>query len=190
MKTPVEWPDYAGSPEGHRYIPLNQINKQNVTKLSVAWSYPHAETGFNPIVAHGIIYTKARNKSIVAVDAASGKELWVHDGLTGMTERGMNYWESKDGRIGVILLADYLQELDKPRALIFHSGRTDSPDPRGPRRDPNFMRAVRHGWQSLRGPDHPRAAWVRRLLDAGRPAGLQRHHRQARLAIPYHPAPG
>ena len=96
--TPVEWPDYAGSPEGHRYIPLNQITKANVTKLSVAWSYPHAETGFNPIVAHGIAYTKARNKSVVAVDAATGKELWVHDGLTGMTERGMRSEERRVGK--------------------------------------------------------------------------------------------
>src|SRR5258708_3407283 len=77
-RAPVEWRDYAGGPDGSRYVPLNQINKDNVTKLGVAWSYPHAETGFNPIVANGIIYTKARNKSIVAVDAATGKELWVH----------------------------------------------------------------------------------------------------------------
>src|ERR1700757_4129403 len=61
-----EWPDYAGSPEGNRYVALNQITKANVGKLEVAWSYPYAETGFNPIVAHGIVYTKARNKSIVA----------------------------------------------------------------------------------------------------------------------------
>src|SRR4051812_9879273 len=58
----IEWPDYAGGPEGNRYMPLDQITKENVTKLDVAWSYPHAETGFNPIVAHGLIYTKARNK--------------------------------------------------------------------------------------------------------------------------------
>ena len=141
---PVEWPDYAGSPEGNRYIPLNQITKANVSKLAVAWSYPHAETGFNPIVAHGIVYTKARNKSVVAVDAATGKELWVHDGLTGMTERGMNYWESKDGkdRRIIFILADYLQELDATTGKLIRTfGTNGSVDLRvDMRRDPNFMR--------------------------------------------------
>ena len=141
---PREWPDYAGSPEGHRYMPLTQITKENVTKLDVAWSYPHAETGFNPIVAHGIIYTKARNKSIVAVDAATGKELWVHDGLTGMTERGMNYWESKDGkdRRLIFCLGDYLQEIDANTGKLIRTfGKNGVVDLREElRRDPNFMR--------------------------------------------------
>jgi quinoprotein glucose dehydrogenase len=141
---PIEWPDYAGSPEGSRYIPLTQITKANVSKLEVAWSYPHAETGFNPIVAHGIVYTKARNKSIVAVDAATGKELWVHGELTGMTERGMNYWESTDGkdRRLIFILADYLQEIDATTGKLIRSfGTNGSVDLRQDmRRDPNFMR--------------------------------------------------
>ena len=139
-----EWMDYSGSPEGHRYLPLNQITKDNVSKLEVAWTYPHAETGFNPIVAHGTVYTKARNKSIVAVDAATGKELWVHDGLTGMTERGMNYWESKDGKDRRLLfcLGDYLQELDARTGKLIRSfGKNGAVDLRDElRRDPNFMR--------------------------------------------------
>lgn len=141
---PVEWPDYAGSPEGTRYLPLSQITKENVTQLDVAWSYPHAETGFNPIVAHGIVYTKARNKSIVAVDAATGKELWVHDGLTGMTERGMNYWESKDGKDRRLLfcLADFLQEIDATTGKSIRTfGKNGAVDLRDElRRDPNFIR--------------------------------------------------
>lgn len=122
-KQPVEWRDYAGSPAGSRYVPLNEIAKDNVDKLDVAWTYPHAETGFNAIVAHGFVYTRARNKSIVALDAATGKEMWIHDGLTGMTERGMNYWESKDGsdRRLIFELGDYLQELDARTGKIVRS---------------------------------------------------------------------
>jgi len=142
--TSKEWPDYAGSPEGNRYMDLKQITKANVDKLDVAWSYPYAETGFNPIVAHGIIYTKARNKSLVAVDAATGKELWVHDGLTGMTERSMNYWESKDGkdRRLIFSMADYLQEIDANTGKSIRTfGVNGAVDLReGLRRDINFMR--------------------------------------------------
>jgi quinoprotein glucose dehydrogenase len=141
---PKEWPDYAGGPEGTRYMPLTQITKANVTKLGVAWSYPYAETGVNPIVAHGIIYTKARNKSVVAINAATGKEVWIHDGLTGMTERGMNYWESKDGkdRRLIFALADYMQELDANTGKLIRSfGKNGAVDLRDElRRDINFMR--------------------------------------------------
>jgi quinoprotein glucose dehydrogenase len=139
-----EWPDYAGSPEGTRYMDLKQITKSNLDKLDVAWTYPYAETGFNPIVAHGIIYTKARNKSVVAVDAATGKEMWVHDGLTGMTERGMNYWESKDGkdRRLIFSVADYLQEIDATTGKSIRTfGDNGAVDLRQDlRRDINFMR--------------------------------------------------
>jgi quinoprotein glucose dehydrogenase len=139
-----EWPDYAGSPEGSRYVDLKQITKANVGKLDVAWTYPYAETSFNPIVAHGIIYTKARNKSLVAIDATTGKEIWIHDGLQNMTERGMNYWESKDGkdRRLIFSVADYLQEIDantgKSIRTFGDNGAVDLRE--GLRRDINYMR--------------------------------------------------
>ena len=111
---PIEWRDYAGSPEGNRYIDFKQITKTNVDKLEVAWTYTYANTNTNAIVADGVIYTQARNDAIVALDAATGKEIWIHDGLTGMTRRGLNYWESKDGKDKRILfaVADFLQEID------------------------------------------------------------------------------
>jgi len=109
-----EWRDWGGNPEGSHFVPLNQITKANVAQLDVAWIYPYAQTTVNPLVAHGVIYTVARNKSIVALDAATGHEIWIHDGLTGMTERGINYWESKDGSDRRIIFnqSDYVQELD------------------------------------------------------------------------------
>jgi quinoprotein glucose dehydrogenase len=139
-----EWFDYAGSPEGDRYVDLKQITKSNVTNLDVAWSYPYAETNFNPIVAHGVIYTKARNKSLVAINAATGKEIWIHDGLTNMTERGMNYWESADGkdRRLIFSVSDYLQEIDantgKSIRTFGNNGAVDLRE--GLRRDINYMR--------------------------------------------------
>ncbi len=57
---------------------------------------------------------QGRNGAIVALDATNGKELWIHDGLTGMTPRGMNYWQSADGSDRRILFAveSYLQAID------------------------------------------------------------------------------
>ena len=109
-----EWRDYAGGVDGSRFMDLKQITRSNVDKLEVAWSYPYAETGFNPIVARGVIYTRGRSSSLIALDAATGKEIWIHEGLNGITGRGMNYWESKDGKDRRLLFSinDYLQAID------------------------------------------------------------------------------
>ena len=35
---------------------------------------------------------------LVALDATTGKEIWIHEALTGIAPRGINYWESKEPR--------------------------------------------------------------------------------------------
>ena len=80
----------------------------------MAWTYPHGDTGSIPIVVRGMVYGRGRNGSLVAVDAASGKELWVRENMTGMTSRGINYWESADGRDQRLIFSmnSLLQQVD------------------------------------------------------------------------------
>ena len=61
-----------------------------------------------------MVYGRGRNGSLVAVDAKTGKELWVRENMNGMTSRGMNYWESADGRDQRLIFAmnSLLQEVD------------------------------------------------------------------------------
>jgi quinoprotein glucose dehydrogenase len=108
------WHEYAGSPDNSRFSALRQIDKSNVRTLQVAWTYPHGDTGFNPVVVRGVVYARGRNSSLIALDAATGKEIWIHEGLDGITTRGMNYWESRDGknRRLIFTVNDYLQEID------------------------------------------------------------------------------
>lgn len=108
------WLGFGGSADNSRYVDAKQITKANVGGLEVAWSYPYADTGFNPVVARGVIYGRGRSGAIVALDAKTGKEVWIHEGMTGMTTRGMNYWESKDGKDRRLIFSmnDYLQEID------------------------------------------------------------------------------
>src|SRR5258708_1928012 len=108
------WPDYAGGPDSSRYFPSREINRANVNTLAVAWTYPFGETGFSPIVAHGVIYGRGRNGAIVALEARTGKEIWIHEGMQAMSARGMAYWESRDGkdRRLIFTMNDYLQEID------------------------------------------------------------------------------
>lgn len=97
LQPPREWRDYAGGPDSSRFVAATQITKANVGQLQVAWTYPDGDTDFNPLVVRGVVYGRARGRAIVALEAASGKELWVHDGIKEFATRGMNYWESADG---------------------------------------------------------------------------------------------
>src|SRR5262245_49867164 len=91
------WKSYGGGVDSSQYSSLRQINKSNVTRLTVAWSF---QTGggvtTNPLVVDGVMYVPQAGQAagIVALDAATGKQLWASPG--GTNSRGMNYWESKD----------------------------------------------------------------------------------------------
>jgi len=96
------WSDYGGAADAAQYSALQQINRSNVSQLEVAWIYPTGDGNkyfFNPLVAGRVMYVLARNNSIIALDAVTGKEIWVHAAEPGtniITDRGINYWESKD----------------------------------------------------------------------------------------------
>src|SRR5688572_11323678 len=108
------WPGYSNGPDNSRYFASRQINKGNVSRLQVAWTYPHGDTGSVPIAVRGVIYGRGRNGSLVALDAKTGTELWVREKMNGMTARGMNYWESADGSDQRLIFAmnSLLQQLD------------------------------------------------------------------------------
>ena len=92
------WDQNLGGADSSQYSSLDQINRQNVTRLEVAWTF---ETGggapnFNPIVVDGVMYVLAGG-AYVALNAATGEEIWRHENAGGVGARGINYWESEDG---------------------------------------------------------------------------------------------
>lgn len=106
----VEWPTYAGNLAAHRYSPLDQINATNFNKLEIAWRFktdplgPRPEFQFEatPLMVHGIIYTTAGSRrAVVALDAQTGEELWMHSEQEGkraqnsprqLSGHGVAYW--------------------------------------------------------------------------------------------------
>jgi quinoprotein glucose dehydrogenase len=91
------WTAYQGGAHSSQYSALDQINKSNVSQLEVAWTYPVAgNITFNPIVVDNVMYVQGTGNSIVALDAATGKEMWSHANQGAIGARGLNYWESKD----------------------------------------------------------------------------------------------
>src|SRR5690606_15828133 len=94
------WDQYLGGADSSQYSALAEINRDNVSRLAVAWTYPTGERGaylFNPLIVDGTMYVLARDRSIVALDAATGRELWVRPNEGPVGTRGMNHWQSADG---------------------------------------------------------------------------------------------
>ncbi len=143
------WSDYAGGPASSRYFPSTQITKANVGRLNIAWTYPFGETGFNPIVVRGVVYGRGRNGAIVALDARTGKEIWIRESMQAMTARGMNYWESRDGKDRRLIFSvnDYLQQLDAATGQpVFSFGKDGVVDLReGLGRDPATIGRIQSG---------------------------------------------
>ena len=111
------WRDYGGGSDSSHFVQLDQLNKSNVNRLQVAWTYPIGDNGsyvFNPIVVDNVMYVLARKSSLVALNAADGREIWIHENLPGLATRGIAYWESndrKDRRL-IFALNNYLEEID------------------------------------------------------------------------------
>jgi len=99
-ETHTTWRSYGGSPDGSQYSALQQIDRSNVKKLQIAWTYRTGDDrryAFNPLVIDGTMYVLAKNNAIVAWIAATGKEIWTHPtdpNTTLITNRGIDYWEN------------------------------------------------------------------------------------------------
>ncbi len=112
------WSDYGGASDSMQYSALKQITKANVSRLDLAWTYPVPGTsgrfGFNPVIVDGVMYVLGQNNAIVALDAATGKQVWTHPVEGRPTDRGINYWENKDRSDRRLIFAanGYLQEIN------------------------------------------------------------------------------
>jgi quinoprotein glucose dehydrogenase len=154
-KSHTTWSTYLGNADGSHYTDLKQIDRANVSRLQVAWSYdsgawPYA---FNPIVVGRTMYVLAKNTSIVALDAATGKELWTYRsrnlGPRMEAHRGINYWQSGDGsdRRLLISFANNLEAINAANGQLitsFGNGGTVNLK-EGLGRDANSMRQIQSG---------------------------------------------
>ncbi|MBX2971171.1 MAG: PQQ-binding-like beta-propeller repeat protein [Cyclobacteriaceae bacterium] len=143
------WSHYGGSPDQSKYFNASQITKENVNQLQVAWTYPvgdNAPSSFSPIIADTIMYVYAKNYSLIALNALTGEEIWIHTGLRGVSRRGINYWESKDKKDKrlVFTINNSLQEIDAMTGqTITTFGNNGHVDLRvGLDRDPTSLRRV------------------------------------------------
>ena len=148
----LTWRDYAGSADSAQYSGLRQIQRTNVNRLQVAWVYATgdgAKYAFNPIVIDEWMYVLGKGNSIVALNAGTGKEVWAYSpgpDTRIITNRGINYWESKDRSDRRLLFASnhFLRAIDartgKPVLSFGESGSVDLKAGLG--RDPRTLSLV------------------------------------------------
>jgi quinoprotein glucose dehydrogenase len=113
-----EWPTYGADLGNTRYRPLDQINASNFSKLVVAWRFKTDNLGTRlenklegtPLMVNGVLYaTAGTRRAVVALDAATGEQLWMHSEREGprgaaaprqLSGRGLAYWsDGKEERI-------------------------------------------------------------------------------------------
>src|ERR1700681_3784181 len=97
-----DWPAYGGDLGNTRYSALDQINTQNITKLTQAWVYDTRPQGAGksnrpaqatPLVVNDVMYLVTAYQSLVALQPETGKLIWVFTHKhSGRPPRGVAYW--------------------------------------------------------------------------------------------------
>ncbi|HVH86070.1 MAG TPA: pyrroloquinoline quinone-dependent dehydrogenase [Terriglobales bacterium] len=108
----MEWPNYGNDAGGMRYSSLTQINRENVAKLRVAWTFHTGDisqgdsarrpSGFEttPIMVDGTLFLTTAFNRVIALDPETGKQRWAYDphidqswqSGDGLTNRGVASW--------------------------------------------------------------------------------------------------
>ena len=85
----ADWPVYHGNDDHTHYSTLSQISPANVKQLKVAWTFDTgdafagSEMQANPIVIDGVLYATTPKLQVIALDAATGRQLWRFDPQNG-----------------------------------------------------------------------------------------------------------
>jgi quinoprotein glucose dehydrogenase len=107
-----EWPAYGGDALGSRFSTLTEINRENVQRLTVAWTYHTGEPlpaaqrrrslEVTPIVVGGVMYISTPLGKVVALDPVTGTEKWKFDAhvdadvrFGDFTNRGVSAWRDR-----------------------------------------------------------------------------------------------
>src|ERR1700757_2857407 len=117
-----DWPYYGHDAGGMRYSPLTQINRENVSRLKVAWMFHTGDisdghdgrkrSGFEttPILVDGTLYLTTPFNRVIALDPVTGKERWAFDPKSaqsldygdGLINRGVSTWLDPSSGAGSI----------------------------------------------------------------------------------------
>ncbi len=124
---PVDWPTYGNDAGGMKYSPLADVNRSNVSKLAVAFTWEAHESSIpasegqkaarpgqfqaTPLAIHDTLFFSTPFNRVIALNATTGRELWAYDPQpwktygqpsngTGFVHRGVATWtDGKERRV-------------------------------------------------------------------------------------------
>jgi len=126
-KEQKDWNNYGNTPGGSRFVALDQITRDNVKQLQVAWTFHTGDTPISP-TGNGAedqetplqigdrVYLCTPHNNVIAVDADSGRKIW---------ERDINAQSQVWNRCRGLAYFDATQALQQPTA----AGATPVPAP-------------------------------------------------------------
>lgn len=98
----ADWREYLGGKSRNLFSPLTQINRENVGRLEVAWTFDTGDKGeyqANNLIVDGVLFTPTQTRKVIALNAATGAELWRWDpakdgrAMGSGRQRGLVFWE-------------------------------------------------------------------------------------------------
>ena len=142
-----DWRFYNGNAGATHYSTLAEITTRNVNRLRVAWTYdtgdiaeadgatPLFDMQSNPLVIEGRLYFVSPKGRLIALDAATGRELWAFDPARGkpvharQRQRGVASWSAGRERRIFFTFRSELIAVDARRGVpvagFGHQGRVD-----------------------------------------------------------------
>jgi quinoprotein glucose dehydrogenase len=110
-----DWGFYGGDAFGQHFSSLDQIKRENVRSLTVAWTYRTGELGegfarnskltfeATPVLAFGLLYLETATNIVIALDPETGAQKWRYDPkidrkrqYSDVAARGVSVWEDTD----------------------------------------------------------------------------------------------
>src|SRR5436190_4323752 len=155
-----EWARYGADSGTTKYAPLDQINRDNVSRLRIAWWRPAVDPSISsrvpdfaysgnyratPLMIGGVLYSPNGIGLVEAFHPGTGKTIWVQEpfpdeserGLRGDSARGVAYWADANDRRLFVIRGEYLIALDprtgKPVTTFGENGRVHLRPGLGPR---------------------------------------------------------
>ena len=139
---PDEWRSYGGDAGHTKYAPLNQITRENVDQLEIAWTWTSVDETLRaanpvirdgrifrtyayqatPLLVDGVLYTTTNLGQVAALEPTTGALLWSYDpglylegrpAVHGFLTRGLAYWtDGEEARLFYAGGRTYLVSVD------------------------------------------------------------------------------
>jgi len=123
----IDWPVALGDGGQTHYSSLDQIDVSNVSRLQMAWTYRTGDASrenrsqiqCNPVIVDGVMYATTPMLKLVALDAATGREVWRFDPFENEkgnnalgVNRGVVVWKSGSEKRVLYTAGPYLHAVD------------------------------------------------------------------------------